>query len=67
MWGGQTGEDARFYGLSAKLAKPFTNDGKDLVVQYSVKHEQDIDCGGAYLKLLGPGVDQVRTTSVIMR
>jgi hypothetical protein len=58
--GPQTSEDARFYGLSAKMTKPFTNEGKDLVIQYSVKHEQHIDCGGAYLKLLGTGVDQVR-------
>lgn len=55
----QTGEDARFYGLSAKVPKAFSNDGKDLVVQYVVKHEQRIDCGGAYIKLMGPGVDQV--------
>jgi len=32
-------------------SKEFSNDGKTLVIQYSVKHEQDIDCGGAYLKL----------------
>lgn len=49
----KTGEDARFYGISAKLNEAFTNRGKDLVVQLSVKHEQDIDCGGAYIKLLG--------------
>merc|ERR1711933_602668 len=24
---------------------------KDLIIQYTVKHEQDIDCGGAYMKL----------------
>jgi len=54
----QTGEDARFYGLSAKLDKPFnSSDGKDIVIQYSVKHEQGIDCGGAYIKLL-PGGDK---------
>lgn len=54
----QTGDDARFYGLSAKMDKPFnSSDGKDIVVQYSVKHEQDIDCGGAYIKLL-PGGDK---------
>jgi len=53
----QTSEDARFYGLSAKLDKPFnSSDGKDIVIQYSVKHEQNIDCGGAYIKLL-PGGD----------
>jgi len=53
----QTSTDARFYGISAKLDKPFnSSEGKDIVIQYSVKHEQDIDCGGAYIKLL-PGGD----------
>jgi len=49
----KTGEDARFYGLSAPLKETFSNKGKDLVIQMSVKHEQDLDCGGAYVKLLG--------------
>jgi len=49
----KTSQDARFYGLSAPMKEAFTNTGKDLVVQFSVKHEQDIDCGGAYIKLLG--------------
>jgi len=53
----QTSEDARFYGLSAKLDTPFTNKDKELVVQFSVKHEQELDCGGAYIKLLGD-IDQ---------
>jgi calreticulin len=53
----QTGEDARFYGLSAKLDKPFVSGDKPLVIQYSVKHEQNLDCGGAYIKLL-PGGDK---------
>jgi len=47
----QTSEDARFYQISAKFPE-FSNKGKDLIVQYSVKHEQNIDCGGAYVKLL---------------
>jgi len=51
----QTSEDARFYGLSAPLDTPFNNKGKDLIIQYSVKHEQAIDCGGAYIKLLPGG------------
>merc|ERR1719421_1474916 len=46
----QTSQDAKFYAISTKM-KEFTNKGKTLVVQFSVKHEQDIDCGGAYLKL----------------
>jgi len=54
----QTSNDARFYGISAKMDKPFnSSDGKEIVIQYSVKHEQDIDCGGAYIKLL-PGGDK---------
>merc|ERR1711966_173757 len=48
----QTSQDAKFYAISAKH-KEFSNDGKTLVVQFSAKHEQDIDCGGGYLKL-GP-------------
>jgi len=49
----KTSEDAKHYGLSAKLDAPFTNKDKELVVQFVVKHEQDLDCGGAYIKLLG--------------
>jgi len=46
----QTSQDAKFYAISAKM-KEFSNADKTLVVQFSVKHEQDIDCGGGYLKL----------------
>lgn len=53
----QTSEDARFYGISSKLSEPFTNQDTDLVLQFSVKHEQKLDCGGAYIKLLGD-IDQ---------
>jgi calreticulin len=52
----QTSQDARFYGLSAPLDKTYTSSpDKPLVIQYSVKHEQSLDCGGAYLKLLPGG------------
>lgn len=37
-----TTENARFYGLSAKLDEPITNKGKDLVIQYIVKNEQEV-------------------------
>jgi len=47
----QTSEDAHFYAISAKFDK-FSNRDKDLVLQFSVKHEQNIDCGGGYIKLL---------------
>lgn len=53
----QTGQDARFYGISAKF-EPFSNEGKSLVIQFSVKHEQKIDCGGGYVKLYPKDLDQ---------
>lgn len=53
----QTSQDARFYGLSAKFDK-FSNEGKDLVIQFTVKHEQNIDCGGGYVKLFADDLDQ---------
>jgi len=53
-----TPTDARFYQISAEIPKKFSNRGKDLIVQYSVKHEQRIDCGGGYIKLLPSGLDQ---------
>merc|ERR1719379_2444995 len=46
----QTSQDAKFYAISAKT-KEFSNEGKDLVIQYTVKFEQDIDCDGGYLKI----------------
>merc|ERR1711959_840212 len=52
----QTSQDAKFYAISSKHTE-FSNEGKTLVVQFSVKHEQDIDCGGAYLKLLPASLD----------
>jgi len=54
----QTSEDARFYAISSKIPKPFTNKGKDLVVQFQIRFPQNIDCGGGYIKLLGSNIDQ---------
>merc|ERR1712010_417621 len=48
--GMQSSQDAKFYAISAKT-KEFSNEGKTLVIQFTVKHEQGIDCGGGYLKL----------------
>jgi len=53
-----TSQDAKFYAISSKFPKDFSNKDKTLVVQYRVKHEQNIDCGGGYLKLLPAGTDQ---------
>jgi len=48
----KTTQDARFYSISAKIPEPFSNKGKDLVIQYQVRFPQKIDCGGGYLKLM---------------
>ncbi|XP_026179590.1 calreticulin-like [Mastacembelus armatus] len=53
----QTSQDARFYALSARF-EPFSNEGKPLVIQFTVKHEQKIDCGGGYVKLFPSDLDQ---------
>lgn len=54
----RTTEDAKFYAFSAKLDETFDNSESDqLVFGFSVKHEQKMDCGGGYAKLLPPGID----------
>jgi calreticulin len=49
----QTSQDAKFYATSASF-DAFSNEGKSVVVQFSVKHEQNIDCGGGYVKVMPP-------------
>jgi len=53
----KTSEDAKFYGMAAKFDS-FSNEGKKMIVQFRVKHEQNIDCGGGYVKLF-PGTQDV--------
>ena len=53
----QTTQNSRFYAISARF-KPFSNKGKTLIIQYTVKHEQKMDCGGGYIKLFPADVDQ---------
>eukprot|EP00252_Welwitschia_mirabilis_P014756 TRINITY_DN3269_c0_g1_i1.p1 TRINITY_DN3269_c0_g1~~TRINITY_DN3269_c0_g1_i1.p1 ORF type:complete len:429 (-),score=84.28 TRINITY_DN3269_c0_g1_i1:193-1479(-) len=53
----QTYPDARHYAISAKIPE-FSNKNRTLVLQYSVKFEQDIECGGGYIKLLSGYVNQ---------
>lgn len=53
----QTSQDARFYALSRKFDK-FSNKDKNLVIQFSVKHEQNIDCGGGYAKVFDCSLEQ---------
>lgn len=55
----KTSQDARFYALSSKFAKKFSTEGKTTVLQFLVKFEQGIDCGGGYLKFL-PSFDQTK-------
>lgn len=53
----QTSEDARFYAISRKF-EPFSNKDSPLVVQFTVKHEQNIDCGGGYVKVFDCSLNQ---------
>jgi len=54
----QTSEDARFYSIARKFDKTIdSNEGKPLVIQFSVKHEQTIDCGGGYAKVMASDAD----------
>lgn len=44
---------AHHHAISSKLQKPFVfNAGKSLIVQYEVKLQNGLECGGAYIKLL---------------
>ncbi|KAI8870839.1 Calreticulin-domain-containing protein [Ramicandelaber brevisporus] len=54
----QTSEDNKFYALSAPLDSELDSSDKPLIVQYTVKFDQEkgIDCGGAYIKLLPPSL-----------
>jgi calreticulin len=54
----RTPVDAKFYSATSKMSKTFDNTDQTLVLQFSVKHEQKIDCGGGYVKLLPPNTDQ---------
>lgn len=55
----QTSEIMKFYGIAASF-ESFSNEGKDLIVQYQAKYEKNLGCGGGYLKI-GPKVDDLTT------
>lgn len=57
LQGLQTSQDARFYALSSRFDS-FSNEGKPVVIQFTVKHEQKIDCGGGYVKIFPADLDQ---------
>lgn len=43
---------AAHHAISYRLAEPFNNTGRDLVLQYEIKPEKGMNCGGTYIKLL---------------
>ncbi|KAH0544207.1 hypothetical protein FGG08_001652 [Glutinoglossum americanum] len=45
-------DKAAHHAISAKFPKKIDSKGKTLVVQYEVKLQNGLECGGAYLKLL---------------
>merc|ERR1719282_1012477 len=55
----QTGEDSKFFGISASF-DAFSNEGKDLILQYQAKYEKDVECGGGYFKV-GPKMSDPTT------
>jgi len=56
----RTGSNMHYHCISSKLPKPFSNKGKTLVLQYTVKNERKefSFCGGGYIKLMGSKIDQ---------
>merc|ERR1719432_709789 len=51
----QTSQDSKFFGIATSFDS-FSNEGKELIVQYQAKYEKDIECGGGYLKI-GPKME----------
>lgn len=47
----RTLNDLAFYALAAPFKETFNNEHGDLVVQFSAKNEQNLNCGGAYIKV----------------
>jgi calreticulin len=55
----KTSQDAKFYASSVAMSEAVENKDKDLVVSLSVKHEQGLDCGGGYIKVM-PEMEQTK-------
>ena len=58
-----TTEDRKYYSISADMNKTFSNEGKNLIISYTLKMERDIGEGGAFIKILPEGLDQEQFTS----
>eukprot|EP00158_Paraphelidium_tribonemae_P002746 Partr_v1_DN25634_c0_g1_i1_m4429 putative Calnexin len=43
---------AAHHAISVSFEKPVNPEGKDLVIQYDLKFQEELQCGGAYIKLL---------------
>merc|ERR1711879_1120889 len=52
-----TSEDSKFFGIAASFDS-FSNEGKDVIIQYQAKYEKDVECGGGYVKV-GPKLDDL--------
>jgi len=48
----QLTQEMKHYGFGAKFDQPLTASGGDIVIQYELKLEEQLACGGAYVKLL---------------
>merc|ERR1712207_103067 len=55
----QTAQDSRFFGIATSFDS-FSNEGKDLIIQYQAKYEKDVECGGGYVKI-GPKMSDPTT------
>merc|ERR1712141_376364 len=55
----QTSQDSKFFGIASAF-ESFSNEGKELIIQYQAKYEKDVECGGGYLKI-GPKLDDLTT------
>lgn len=52
-YGIKTSGDLKFFDISSRLPTPITTGKNPLVLQYSLKFEKDVECGGGYIKLVG--------------
>lgn len=50
--GVQLTQEMKHYGFASKFSKPLEFTGNDVVIQYELKTEELLACGGAYIKLL---------------
>jgi calnexin len=56
--GVQLTQEMRHYGFGAKFAQPLVANGSDIVLQYELKMEEKLACGGAYIKMLREDASQ---------